>query len=52
VFVLLVSFDIPVELAYVLLVKLDILLDTFKQHLPNTLFQFEVGEMEIDEMHV
>jgi len=52
VYLLPLSFDILVELVYILLVKITIPLDTFKQQLPKTFFQPKVGEMEIDEMFV
>ncbi len=52
VFESLVSFNIPVKLIYVLLVKIVISLDIFQQHLPKTFFQLEVGEMEIDKTFV
>ncbi len=38
-----VSSNIHVELVSVLLIKIVIPLDTFKQHLPKTFFQHEVG---------
>jgi hypothetical protein len=47
---LLILSDIFVELVYVLLVKIIIPLDIFKQQLLETFFQLEVREMEIDEM--
>jgi hypothetical protein len=47
-----ISFDIHVELIFVLHVKIDITFDTFSQHLPKTFFQPKVGEMEIDKMLV
>jgi len=37
-------------LRHVRLVKIVVPLDTFQQHLPDTFFQLEVGEMEIDKM--
>jgi hypothetical protein len=45
-----ISSNIFVELVYVLLVKIIIPLDIFKQQLLETFFQLEVREMEIDEM--
>jgi hypothetical protein len=47
-----ISFDIHVELIFVLHVKIDIMFDTFSQHLSKTFFQPKVGEMEIDKMLV
>ncbi len=43
VFVLLVSFDIPIEPISILHVKITIPPDTFKQHLLETFFQPKVG---------
>jgi hypothetical protein len=44
-----ISFNTHVELVFVLHVKIDIPLDTFKQHLLENFFQLEVEEMEIDK---
>ncbi len=41
-----------VELIFILHNEIIIHFDTFKQHLPNTLFQLEIGKMEIDEMFI
>jgi len=46
----LVSFDVPIKSVHVRLVKIVVPLDTFQQHLSDTFFQLEVGEMEIDKM--
>jgi hypothetical protein len=51
-FLLLVLSDIFDESIFVLLVKIVILLDTFKQHLLEIFFQHEVKEMEIHEILV
>jgi len=45
-----VSFDIPIKPVRVRTIKIIIPLDTFQQHLLETFFQHEVGEMEIDKM--
>jgi len=45
----LVSSDILGELVPIRFVKIVIPLDTFQQHLLETFFQLEVGEMEIDK---
>ncbi len=44
-----VSSDIPVKPVHVRPIKIAIPLDIFQQHVPETFFQPEVGEMEIDE---
>ncbi len=44
-----ISFSILVKLVLVWLVKITIPPNTFQQHLLQTFFQLEVGEMEIDE---
>ncbi len=46
---LVVSYDIHVKQVHARPVKIIIPLDTFQQHLPETFFQLEIGEMEIDE---
>jgi hypothetical protein len=49
IFVLPTQNDQLVELVFILLVQIVIPHDTFKQHLPETFSQHEVGKMEIDE---
>jgi hypothetical protein len=44
-----ISSNIHVKPIFVLLVKITIPLDTFRQHLPKTFFQLKVGKMEIDK---
>jgi len=43
--------DILVKPVLVQFVKITIPLDIFQQHLLETFFQFEIGEMDIDETH-
>jgi hypothetical protein len=45
-----VLFNVPIKLVYVRPIKITIPLDIFQQHLLETFFQHEVGEIEIDKM--
>jgi hypothetical protein len=47
-----VSSNTPIKPVLIQLVKIAIPFDIFQQHLQETFFQPEVGEMEIDEMLV
>jgi hypothetical protein len=49
VYVLPIMFDKLIELVSVLPFQIVIPSNSFKQHLPKTLVQIKVGEMEIDE---
>ncbi len=49
IFVLPTLFDKHVKLVFVLPIQIAMPHDTFKQHLPKTFFQPEMGEIAIDK---